>query len=276
MANINKNRVLLLILLAATLMITSSCAKPECRTSADCLSRTCFLSKCESGKCAYNLQRNCCGNRINESTENGKPGGQCTCPQDYGKCEGKGKIRIGSRTEDATYVSYYCNSDEQCVLGVDKKNAAPQSFLDPINIGFFKTSSVIKYNRPFEVNRDIFDFKFTLDDISKDLVLPIKLTRIKILYSSEYARAELLISEKELDSVLNGIGDYSTVSVPLTLNYRPQEAEESGSIRYSIDYTYTRQILSGKTANGTSMYSNETKRETFTAPAKPVFFFRSS
>ncbi|MBS3113597.1 hypothetical protein J4448_00700 [Candidatus Woesearchaeota archaeon] len=276
MIKINKSHILLLIIFAATLIIISSCAKPECRTSSDCSSRTCFLSKCEDKKCVYNLQRNCCGNRINESTENGKPGNQCTCPQDYGKCQGKGQIRIGSRTQDTNYASYYCNVDEQCVLGVEKSNVAPLNFLDPINLGFLKASSVIKYNKPFNLARDSFEFKITLDDVSKDVVLPLKLTKVKLLYSSEYARAELLIAEKDLDSVLNGIGDYSTINAPLTLNYKPQEIEEQGSLRYSIDYTYTRQVLSGKTTNGTNIYNNETKRETFTAPVKPVFFFRSS
>ena len=271
-----KSRFLLLIIFAATLIILSSCAKPECRTSSDCSSRTCFLSKCESKRCVYSLQRNCCGNQINESTENGKPGNQCTCPADYGKCQGKGEIRRGSRTEDATYVHYYCSADEQCVLGVEKSDAAPLNFLDHINLGILKASSVIKYNKPFDPARDNFEFKIALDDAGKDIILPVKLTKAKLLYSGEYARAELLIAEKDLDSTLGGIGDYSIINVPMTLNYRPQELEEQGSLRYSIDYTYIRQVLSGKTANGTNIYNNEIKRETFTAPVKPVFFFRSS
>lgn len=275
MVKIKRNQIILFLMLIITLIVLSSCAKPECRTSSDCSSRTCFLSKCEDKKCVYNIQRNCCGNRINESTENGKPGNQCTCPQDYGKCQGKGKIRIGSRAEDAAFVHYFCNVDNRCVLGVERINAAPLNFLDPINLGFLKASSIIKYNKPFDLARDSFEFKITLDDVSRDIVLPVKLTKVKLLYSSEYARAELLIAEKDLDSVLNGIGDYSTINAPLTLNYKPQELEEQGSVRYSIDYTYTRQVLSGKTTNGTNIYNNETKRETFTAPVKPVFFVRS-
>ena len=64
--------------------------------------------------------------------------------------------------------------------------------------------------------------------------------------------------------------------MPLTLNYKPQELEELGSIRYSIDYTYRKQVLAGRTANNTNIYSNETVRASFTAPVKPVFFVRSS
>lgn len=257
------------------MVIVSSCSKPECKTSADCSSRTCTLSKCEDSKCVYTLQRNCCGNRINESIENGKPGSQCTCPADYGKCEGKAKIRIGSRLEDAAFAHYYCNADSQCVLGIEKKDIAPLNVLDSINLGFLKASSVVKYNKPFDASRDSFEFKITLDDAGKDLVLPVRLTKVKLLYSSEYTRSELLIAEKDIDAVLNGIGDYAVINLPLTLNYKPQELEEAGSVRYSMDYAYTRQVLSGKTINGTNLYNNETKRDSFTAPAKPVFFVRS-
>lgn len=265
----------MLLFFAILLVIVSSCAKPECKTSADCSSRLCALSKCDDKKCVYTLQKNCCGNRINESIENGKPGNQCTCPLDYGKCEGKGKIKIGARLEDASYVHYYCNVDSQCVLGVEKKDASPQNFLDTISIGFFKASSVVKYNKPFHVSRDSFDFKVALDDIGKDLVLPVRLTKLKLFFSSEYARTEILVAERDLDDALNGVGDVATISTPLTLNYRPQEFEEAGSVRYSIDYTYVRQVLIGKTVNGTNQYAYETARSTFTAPAKPIFFVRS-
>ncbi len=267
--------ILLFLVFTAALLALSGCAKPECRTSADCASKTCFLSKCESKKCAYTLQSNCCGNKIAESTENGKPGSQCTCPEDYGKCEGKAKIKIGSRAEDASYVHYYCNADDKCILGVRKDDVSPQNFLDQINPGYFKASSVLKYNKPFEAARDNFEFKLSLDDAGNDLVFPIRLTRIKLFYSSENSRAELLIAEKDLDNVLSGISDYTAISLPLTLDYRPQEAEESGSLRYGIDYSYTRKVLGGRTVNGTGIYTNETARASFYAPAKPIFFVRS-
>jgi hypothetical protein len=133
----------------------------------------------------------------------------------------------------------------------------------------------VKYNKPFDASKDSFEFKITLDDISRDLVLPVRLTKVKLLYSSEYTRSELLIAEKDIDAVLNGIGDYATINLPLTLNYRPQELEETGSVRYSIDYAYTRQVLSGKTVNGTNLYSNETKRDAFSGSGKSIFFVRS-
>lgn len=275
LVKIRKKYVLFLLLLIAAIAL-SGCSKPECRTSADCGQRACYLSKCDDKKCAYELQRNCCGNGINDSIENGKQGNQCTCPQDYGKCEGKGKVKIGSRMEDARYVKYFCNVDSQCVLGVDKKDIAPQNFLDTINPGFFKASSIIKYNKPFDAGRDVFEFSITLDDIGKDTVLPVSITNVKIFLSGEYSRTELLISEKEANAVLNGVGDKAVLNIPISLNYRPQELEENGGIRYALDYMHKKKVLSGKTANGTGIFSEEIVRGSFTSPSKPAFFVRSS
>jgi len=272
MVKINRN-VLFLFLIAA-IVIISGCAKAECRTSADCQSRLCTISKCEGKKCIYDLQRNCCGNRVNESIEDGKPGNQCTCSADYGKCQGNGKVKIGVRTEDAVYAHYYCNADNRCVLGVEKNDVIPQNFLDLVNSGTFQASSVIKYNKPFDIAKDNFEFKITLDNIGAETVLPIRLTKIKLLFSGESARIEQLIAEHDLDYSLNGVGDEVKINAPLNLNYRPQEVEETGSLRYIIDYTHKKQVLSGR-VNGTNQFVNEVVRAVFTAPAKPVFFVRS-
>ena len=275
MRNINKKNLALVVFFVIVSITIISCIKVECRTSSDCQSKTCALSQCEDRKCIYAPQQNCCGNRINETTEDGKPGSQCTCPQDYGKCEGKAKIRIGSRTEDASYVHYYCNADSKCVLGVEKNDVVPQNFLDAINPGFFKASSIERYNKPFDISKDSFEFRINMDDVGKDLVLPVRLTNIKVLYSGESSRVELLIADKEIEGVLNGVGDQYIIKVPPTLNYKPHEVEESGAIRYSIDHTYIKKVASGRTANGTNIYSNEIVRSTFTSPSKPIFLVRS-
>ncbi len=275
MIEIKRRHIVLFLFFAIALIAISGCAKAECRTSADCSPRTCFQPKCEGKKCAYTIQSNCCGNRINDTIEDGKPGSQCTCPQDYGKCEGKGKVKVGSRTDDATYAHYYCNANSQCVLGVEKTDIAPQNFLDTIDIGLFRASSVARYNRPFDAKRDSFEFTVTLDNVGKDLVLPIILTKVRLLFSSEYARTEQLIAEHDLSAALNGVGDSAAINAPLNLNYKPYDVEETGGLRYVIDYVYKKKSVSGKTANGTNIYSDETVRASFTAPVKPVFFVRS-
>jgi hypothetical protein len=221
------------------------------------------------------MQLNCCGNKLRESIENGKPGNQCTCPDDYGKCEGKPKVKIGTRSENATYLQYLCNVDNQCVLGIDKEDVAPQNFLDTINLALFKASAIVRYNKPFDVNRDSFELTITLDDIGKDLVLPISLTRVKLLFNSESTRTEQLIAEEDIDSVLNGFGDKAIIRMQLNLNYRPEEIEESGGLRYLVDYAHKKQVKV-RVINGTTQYTNETVRGTFSSPNKPVLFVRSS
>ena len=268
---INKSQVILFLLFVIAVLTLSSCTKPECKTSADCLTKTCNLPKCENKKCSYTLQRNCCGNRINESIENGKHGNQCTCPQDYGKCQGKGKIKVGSRTEDAAYVHYSCNSEEQCVFDVDKKDIVPQNFLDSINPGFFKASIIVKYNKPFDVDKDSFEFIIKLDDFSKDAELPVTLTNIKLLLTSYNSRQEQLISNKDMDNVLSNIGQSVTLKLPLNLNYKPKELEEIGLVRYIIEYTFTKKVPFGKSADGTTLYKGEIVRDRFTALPKQVF-----
>lgn len=257
-------------------MIIAGCTKAECKTSSDCAApKPCAIPKCEKSKCAEIQQINCCGNNIKESIENGKPGSKCTCPQDYGKCEGKGKVAIGSRTEDTRYLTYYCNADSQCVFGFDENEVFPQNFLDSINDirGFFKVSSVLKYNTPFDISKDSFEITISLDDTNNDLVLPVQLTRMKLFFNSQYGGAEQLIADQELSSILNGVGEEAKISAIPNLGYRPKEAEESGSLRYSIDYVYTKRVLSGR-VNGTNVYNNEIARATFTAASKPIFFVR--
>ncbi len=275
MAKIRYDKFILFLLLIAVLFIVTSCAKAECKTSSDCASRICAVSKCEDKKCVYTQQNNCCGNRINETIESGRPGNKCTCPQDYGKCEGKAKVKIGSRIENSVYAHYYCDYNSQCVLGVEKKDVLPQNVLDIINTGFFKASSILKYSKPFDMNRDVFEIKITLDDTHKDLVLPVKITGIKILFKGDFSRSELLIAEKNFENLLNNIGESTTINVPLNLGYKPPEVEEAGVLKYTVDYSYTKRVPSGRTPTGDTIYAEEVAREKFNSPTKQVFFVRS-
>ena len=272
--NKSSKRFFLAILVLAIIAI-AGCTKAECKADSDCLQKGCTISRCQNEKCSFTPQQNCCGNGIKDEIENGKKGSACTCPQDYGRCEGMAKLKVGSRTEDAFYVKNYCNAQNECVFGVEAKDIMPQGFLDQINNGYFKASIVSKFNKPFDVNTDKFEFTITLDDLGKNTVLPVKFTKAKVLYSGPTSRTEMLVSEKELSAALNGITDKVTLIVPLTLGYRPKEVEETGSIRYSLDYEYIKQINSGKDANGSILFKNETSRDTFSGTTKPVAFIRS-
>lgn len=275
MVKINRHEIF--FLLALVLLVLSACAKKEveCATSADCLQKACHISRCAEDKCSYNMQTNCCGNGLQEGTENGKPGNKCSCPKDYGACEGRGRVGIGGRTQNTTYIYYHCNEKEECVFGINEKDIEIQNFYDTISIGFFKASVLVTYNKPINVNRGTFKFRISLDDAGKDIVLPVTLTKLKLFYSPDLSRAEQIISEKELDSNVANIGDEILIEAPLGLGYKPKEVEETGSFRYVIDYKYEKSIATGKAPNGSFIYSNELVRSSFNSLAKPVFFVKS-
>ena len=273
---IKRAKIMLFLFFIIALIALSACAKRECKADGDCFSKKCFSSRCENYKCAYSSQPNCCGNKAAESIEDGKPGNKCTCPADFGKCEGKGKVKVGLKTEDAKYLHYYCGDNEKCVLGAESSDIVPQNILDPITAGYFKASSTIRYNTPFDIKNDAFEFTITLEDASKNMALPIELTKIRMMYNSE-SKSELLITEQDLgpDTLLNRIGDRAVIRVPLNLGYKPREIEEEGSLRYSIDYSYGKIVPGAKTADGTAVNGQETAREKFTSPSKRVFLVRS-
>ena len=133
-----KHKLLLLVFASLLLLILANgCGKPaECEVNADCGKRTCSAALCVDQQCKYSAVQNCCGNKINESIESGKPGNSCTCPADYGACAGKAKIQAGSRTYDAQYAQYFCKNDE-CVLGVPPEEARPVTLLDEGEFGLF-------------------------------------------------------------------------------------------------------------------------------------------
>ena len=261
--------------MAIAVLVAIACAKSECKVSADCPQKACSAPRCDSSKCVSNPIPNCCGNGVPESLENGKAGNKCTCPQDYGKCEGKGKVQVGSKAEDAKYAHYYCSSQSECIMGVESKDASAQNFLDSISGEYFKASAVLRFNKPFDMSKDAFEIKITLDDANKNMVLPVKFNNLRILLSTESSRGELLVADKNFENEVYAVGNTTTINVPLNLDYKPQQVEELGTMRYTLDYSYNKKILIGTSADGTPNYRQELARERFNSPAKQVFLVRS-
>ena len=272
---IKPNKLLLASLVILVILIISACSKAECKASADCPAKPCSVPRCDEGKCIYSEQKNCCGNRLQEAFEDGKPGDKCTCPQDYGNCEGIPKVKIGSREQDATYARYQCNSYNRCVLGVDDKDVSIQTFLDTINSESLEASSIVKYNKPFDMKKDSFEIKVTIDDAKDTLVMPVQFTGIKLLYTGVSSRSEQLIAEKETDASIGKVGDSAAISVPLNVGYKPEEVEEAGSFRYVIDYSYTKKVQTGRASDGSPVYQEEFTRQKYNSPARQVFLVRS-
>ena len=275
MIKIKSNKFVLIASIALVLLALAGCSRAECKTTADCLPKACFLAKCNEGKCDYAEQKNCCGNNLQDPFEDGKPGDKCTCPQDYGKCEGIPKVKIGNKEQDAAYARYQCNSYNRCVLGVESKDVSIQTFLDTINSESLEASSIVKYNKPFDMKKDSFEIKVTIDDADANLVMPVQFTSIKLLYTGVSSRSEQLIAEKDLDASISQIGGSATISAPLNVGYKPEEVEEAGSFRYVLDYSYIKKVQTGRATDGSPIYQEEFTRQKYNSPSRQVFFVRS-
>jgi len=237
-------------------MLIGGCgSKPvECSVASDCSQKTCSTASCIDNQCVFTPTPNCCGNKINESIEDGKPGNQCTCPADYGACEGRGKIKVGSRTFDTEYLRYFCENDV-CVLGVPEENVRPVTLLTERDLNLFKLETTVTYNEPFDITKDILTFRVSVIDDSEDLIFPIKLTKLIL------KDGEILFGEKQLDSILTEVGD--SVTMRLFVSYSPQEVEEVRRLIYQINYEYTKSVKDKRLPNGTYTYKSELVRDDY-------------
>jgi len=227
---IRKSHFLFFVLLISASFLLSSCAKAECKANADCQAQFGKDAACIDKQCKYTPKSNFCGNGIKDAIENGKQGNKCTCPADYGKCEGKGKIKRYDIEYDTQYLAYYCDERERCVFGVDKKDARPIDLIDERELEEFTIETKMTFNRPFDGKKDYFNFRVTLKDASQELVLPVKILKATVL------GGEVLFGELQSEGLLNGIGDTANMQIPLT--YVPEQIEEEKSLSYKIDYEY--------------------------------------
>lgn len=218
-------------------LIGCSSTPPECKADSDCAKKACNTVKCEKKKCDYTVKKNCCGNGMKEETEDGKKGNTCACPADYGKCEGRGKIKAGTKEVDAKYLERICK-DDKCVLDVNKDNVNEIQLIDDKFLKFFRLESIISFNKPFIINKDKINIKFTLKDVENDLVFPIKITNIKFI------KGEYFYGETPLDIEFTAVGNYSEISIPL--DYEMQSIEEEKILGFRIDYEYLYKVKVGK------------------------------
>lgn len=226
----------------------------ECSVTSDCSQKTCSTVSCVGNQCVNTPIPNCCGNNIQEEIEDGKPGNQCTCSADYGACEGRGKVKVGSRTFDAEYLRYFCENDV-CVLGVPEENVRSVTLLTERDFNLFKLETTVTFNEPFDVAKDTFTFRVSVLDDSEDIVFPIKLTKLIL------KDGEILFGEKQLDSILTEVGDSVTMSS--SVSYSPQEVEEVRRLSYQINYEYKKSVRDKKLPNGTYTFKSELVRDDY-------------
>ena len=255
MFKIKKSLILLVILAFSSLFLLSGCGKKECKVNSDCASLACSTAKCADNKCEYAPVPNCCGNGIKDATENGKPGDKCTCPEDYGKCEGKGKIMVANREFDAQYLKYLCNAENKCVFGVDEKSIQVQRLIDDKVFSFFELETIVEFNKPFDIKNDNFKFEFNLKDDNEDLVYPIKFTEIQLL------DREVFFGSTAIDKELSKVGDKISINVPV--DYQLADIEEERQLSYKLRFEYTKRLRTGTNPDGTYSYKNEPEREEY-------------
>lgn len=214
-------------------LILGGCQKPECENAADCAEQTGKTASCVEGKCSYTPLPGMCGNGLCEKNENENP---CSCPSDckIPKCEGKYKLAIDGKTEDARVLMLYC-AENKCKIGV--KTQVPR-YLKEIEreISFGKIKFKVDYPEPLDVTkRDFFTLAIQLVELEKDVS---KERGIELYLVSFFSKDRL--AEKPLNNVfLKDLRVPREIKIPLSITRLPQR-ELLTNVGMRIDYGFTR------------------------------------
>ncbi len=235
-----KLKNILLFLFIISLIFIVSCSR-ECNKAFDCKPRTCYTPKCVGGLCEYNPKDNCCGNGIKDDIEDGKPGNECTCPQDYGRCEGtKGE-----------FLEKYCKGDE-CVWGVPEDEIQRLVFSEDKTLNIFDIELITKYDDPFVMGTSNITIKINLKDDDEKLVYPIVFKKFRLF------ERNLLLGQVSTNLRLDQVGDSIEVKVPF--DFSMNEPEEKKTVTLKVDYEYIYSTSQGnqlKRDNFQEVYSNK-------------------
>jgi len=259
-------------LLIFVILLTSGCK--ECKVSSDCNSKVresygSYLDKCldvecnVNNKCEIGIINNCCGNkRCEESAGENK----CTCEKDCGKCEGKGQIKIRSRTYDTEYLKYYCNKTNDCVFGVDESLIRNIDLTNSMDFRYFKVGMTTSLDQPFNIDSSKFNVKLQIEDTNEFLVFPVTITSLKL------TEGEFLIGEKIFNKELDHIGDYFIGEIPISADSM-QEIEEEKRMTLVIDYIYIINERTGRNDEGDPIYEKKTVRDSYEKRYGSKLFF---
>ena len=259
-------------LLIFVILLTSGCK--ECKVNSDCDSKVresyssysekCLDVECNvNNKCEIDIINNCCGNkRCEENVGENK----CTCETDCGKCEGKGKVKIGSREYDAKYIKYYCNETDDCVFGVEKSLIRNIDLTDSRDLRYFKMGMTSSLDQPFNIDSSKFEVKIKIEDTDEDLVFPVTITSLKL------TEGEFLIGEKIFNKELKYVGDYFIGEIPISADSM-QEIEEEKRMTLVIDYVYIINERVGRNDEGDPIYEKKTVRDSYEKRYSSKLFF---
>ncbi|MFH1510956.1 MAG: hypothetical protein ABIF10_04635 [Candidatus Woesearchaeota archaeon] len=209
----------LVLPLLFSLLVIAGCG---CKSDDECsVTNHCYIPKCSDGKCLENPKMNCCGNSRQDKIEDDQPGNKCTCPQDYGICDGStGKYLMQGCVNDICYVMI----DPKKVTTASSSDIAKSRGVE------FKVQSV--WNQPFNLDKDTFAVKIQL----ANLLPAINQVRIRKLelYAQDSAKQLVLLSEKEMQKSLWQAGDF--FEEELALDFASAKEDDLSSFKLVISF----------------------------------------
>jgi len=259
------------LILVFVMLFASGCK--ECKTSLDCndyvmenygsYSKSCLDIDCIENKCSIDVENNCCGNDDCEKTES-----ECSCPADCGKCSGKAKVQSGSKKVDADYLEYGCENNK-CMLTFDKSVVRTLDLYDDKTLSYFKWDIMTSIDQPFDIDNSKFKVSIELKDTDEDLILPVVITRLKLIDGVEKG---LIVGQKDTEEKLNVIGDSVTEIIPI----RPdsmKDIEDEKKLELVIEYNYKIREKTGSNSEGEPIYEEKIERKTYSKTYNSKIFF---
>jgi len=259
------------LILAFIMLLASGCK--ECKISLDCndyvrenygsYSKNCLDITCIKNKCIVDVENNCCGNDDCEKTES-----ECSCPDDCGKCSGKAKVQSGSKEVDAEYLEYGCENNK-CMLTFDKSVVRTLDLYDDKTFSYFKWDIMTSIDQPFDIDNSKFKVTIELKDTDEDLILPVVITRLKLIDRVERG---LIVGQKDTEATLILIGDSVTEIIPIKPDSL-KDIEDEKKLELVAEYTYKIKEKAGINSEGEPIYEEKIERKTYSKTYDSKIFF---
>jgi hypothetical protein len=215
-----------------SLLFLTACG--GCKTDSDCKpTNDCFLAKCEANKCTESPKTNCCGNGVKEKIEGDQPGSKCTCPQDYGMCEGQ----LGAN------LVYSCLGNE-CYALIDPKKVTVVALSDDVKAKTADLRVTSTFNQTYNLDKDIFHVGIELKSLPAGVEY-LKVTRLELSAVNKQKQTTVL-AEKDLKKTLWSAG--TSFDEELILNFATNlKEDELTSPKLVIGFEYLLKAATGET-----------------------------
>ncbi|MEM4755928.1 MAG: hypothetical protein QW594_02235 [Candidatus Woesearchaeota archaeon] len=233
------------------LFVVAGCGeKPECKNDLDCTAGACFVATCNKGACQQTPIDNCCGNKIKEQIESGKPGNSCTCPKDYGACS----LDASIPKDQTKYFMAYCtngnNADSICRIDTNSSMQEEQRSTHDLLSDSAKTvKATIVFPTPFNAKKDLFTFHIEPKQLSG--IDGLKLLTIKGT-ATKPSGQKISVLDIPVNRNIWSAGESITIKAPLILSV-PELSTQFKQLTFTFDFeTLTREktkIESKTTAN---------------------------